>query len=135
MEKGHARIESRKCKVTITDLSFIDNSVFWTGLKSLVKITSIRELKHRTTTETRHYISSLAEEATHFNTYIRQHWGVENKLHWSLDMVFDEDRQRKRIKNAANNFSFIRKISLNLLKKETSKASLVTKRLRSRLGQ
>jgi predicted transposase YbfD/YdcC len=59
------------------------------------------------------------------------HWGIENKLHWSLDMIFNEDRQRKRTKNAAGNFSFIRKIGLNLLKKNTSKGSLVTKRLRA----
>lgn len=129
-EKGHGRIESRKCEV-ITDLAFIDNGVMWAGIKSVVRITSTRELANRTTTEMRYYISSLDEPASHFNTYIRQHWGVENKLHWSLDMIFNEDRQRKRTKNAADNFSYIRKIGLNLLKKDTSKGSLVTKRLKA----
>jgi predicted transposase YbfD/YdcC len=56
---------------------------------------------------------------------------VENKVHWTLDVVFDEDRQRKRTKNAAQNFSFIRKIALNLLKQDKSKGSLVTKRLKA----
>jgi predicted transposase YbfD/YdcC len=129
-EKGHGRIESRKCEV-ITDLAFIDNSVLWIGIRSVVRITSTRELGNKITTEMRYYISSLAEDASHFNTYIRQHWGVENKLHWSLDMIFNEDRQRKRTKNAADNFSYIRKIGLNLLKKDTSKGSLVTKRLKA----
>lgn len=115
----------------ITDLSFIDSSVFWKGIQSVIRITSTRELNNKTTTEMRYYISSLAQEASHFNTYIRQHWGVENKLHWSLDMVFNEDRQRKRTKNAADNFSYIRKIGLNLLKKNKSKRSLVTKRLKA----
>ncbi len=115
----------------ITNLTFIDNSIFWTGIQSVVRITSTRELKDKKTTETRYYISSLLEDATRLNTYIRQHWGVENKLHWSLDMIFNEDRQRRRTKNAADNFSYIRKIGLNLLKKDTSKGSMVTKRLKA----
>lgn len=81
--------------------------------------------------ETRFYISSVVDTAENFNTFIRQHWGIENKLHWRLDMVFDEDRQRKRTKNAAHNFSFIRKIALNILKQDTSKGSIVSKRIRA----
>ncbi|PUV21587.1 ISAs1 family transposase [Sphingobacterium athyrii] len=129
-EKGHGRIESRKCEV-ITDLTFIDNSISWASIKSVVRISSTREIGNKVTTEQRYYISSLSEKAAHFNSYIRLHWGVENKLHWSLDMIFNEDRQRKRTKNAADNFSYIRKIGLNLLKKDTSKGSLVTKRLKA----
>ena len=129
-EKGHGRIESRKCEV-ITDLTFIDNSISWAGIKSVIRITSTRELASKQTKEMRYYISSIIEDAAHFNQYIRMHWGVENKLHWSLDMIFNEDRQRKRTKNAANNFSYIRKIGLNLLKKHQSKGSLVTKRLKA----
>lgn len=129
-EKGHGRIETRKCEV-ITKLDFIDNHVFWKGIKSVIKITSSREIEEKVTTEVRYYISSLEDSSADFNIFIRQHWGIENKLHWTLDMVFNEDRQRKRIKNAANNFSYIRKIALNTLKKDTSKGSLVTKRLRA----
>jgi len=66
-----------------------------------------------------------------FNRYIRDHWGVENSLHWVLDMVFREDEQRKRDKCAAENFALVRKISLKLLKRDTkTKDSLVSKRLR-----
>lgn len=130
MEKGHGRIETRTCEV-ITNLDFVDNRIFWKGLKSIVKITSSREINQKKTTEVRYYMSSLEASSAEFNRFIRQHWGIENKLHWSLDMVFDEDRQRKRSKNAANNFSYIRKIALNTLKKDSSKGSLVTKRLKA----
>ena len=127
-EKGHGRIESRKCEV-IRDLTFIDNAVHWVGLQSIIRISSSREIKNKVTKEVRYYISSIADDAIHFNSYIREHWAIENKLHWSLDMIFNEDRQRKRTKNAADNFSYIRKIALNLLKKDSNKGSLVTKRL------
>ena len=66
-----------------------------------------------------------------FNSYIRSHWEVENKLHWVLDMTFREDEQRKRAKHAATNFAIVRKIGLNLLKKNTGKQSLHSKRLKA----
>ncbi len=72
-------------------------------------------------------ISSLKITAENFNEHIRMHWGVENKLHWTLDMTFNEDRQRKRNKMAAQNFSFVNKIALNILKKDKSKGSLKSK--------
>jgi predicted transposase YbfD/YdcC len=80
--------------------------------------------------EERYYISSL-EVSSPFNRYIRDHRGVENSLHWTLDMVFREDEQRKRIRDAAENFAVIRKIALNLLKKDTGKESLRSKRLKA----
>lgn len=129
-EKGHGRIETRTCEV-ISNLGFIDNRDLWQGLKAIVKITAHRDLGNKQESETRFYISSFVDTAENFNTFIRQHWGIENKLHWTLDMVFDEDRQRKRTKNAAHNFSFIRKIALNILKQDTSKGSIVSKRLRA----
>jgi predicted transposase YbfD/YdcC len=67
-----------------------------------------------------------------FNQYIRDHWGVENSLHWTLDMVFREDEQRKRAGHAAKNFAIVRKIALNILKKDTDKScSLRRKRLKA----
>ena len=130
LEKGHGRIETRKCEV-ITKLDYIDNRIYWKSIKSVVKITSSREIGEKVSTEVRYYISSLEDSAADFNKFIRQHWGIENKLHWTLDMVFNEDQQRKRTKNAANNFSYIRKIALNTLKKDNYKGSLVTKRLKA----
>lgn len=130
IDKGHGRIEIRKCE-TITDLSYLNGSENWEGLKTIVKITAQRETGKKQETEVRYYICSIEDNAKNFNRYIRQHWGIENKLHWTLDMIFDEDHQRKRTKNAAENFSFIRKVAFNLLKKDKSKGSMVTKRLKA----
>lgn len=116
----------------IRNLDFLEGKERWAGLKSIIRITSVREIRNTKTTETRLYISSLEETAQNLNHYIRQHWAVENSLHWTLDMTFDEDRQRKRNENAAQNFAQAQKIALNLLKKEsTAKLSIRTKRLKA----
>lgn len=129
VEKGHGRLETRKCEV-INTLDFLDQKEEWSGLNTLVRITAQREIKGAKTTEIRLYISSVDAEAKEFNAYIRQHWAVENSLHWTLDMTFREDAQRKRKGMAANNFALIQKITLNLLRKEESKnMSLKNKRL------
>jgi len=129
-EKGHGRIETRRCQVFERGL-MVDPEGRWAGLRTVVKITSTREIRGKVTTEERLYISSLGADSP-FGRYIRDHWSVENSLHWTLDMVFREDEQRKRDKRAAENFSIVRKIALNLLKKDTTtKASLVSKRLKA----
>jgi predicted transposase YbfD/YdcC len=129
-EKGHGRIETRRCQVFEKGL-IVDSEGRWAGLQSVIKITSTREIGEKITTEERYYISSLNPDKP-LNRYIREHWGVENSLHWTLDMVFREDEQRKRDKRAAENFAIVRKIALNLLKKDTTtKASLVSKRLKA----
>jgi len=128
-EKCHGRIETRQCQVFEKGL-IVDSDNSWAGLQSVIKITSTREIRDKVTVEERFYISSLDTKRP-FNIYIREHWGVENKLHWTLDVVFREDEQRKRIKHAAQNFSIVRKIALNLLKKDSGKESLRTKRLKA----
>ena len=129
-EKGHGRIETRKCEV-IDDLEFLYGKEKWKGLKSIVRITSQRTFHNKIENETRYYISSLETTAPKFNQYIRMHWGVENSVHWTLDMTFREDQQRKRNGKAAQNFSLVNKIALNILKKDDSKGSLKSKRLRA----
>lgn len=129
-EKGHGRIETRTCEV-ITNLEFLYGKEKWDGLKSIVRITSNRSINDKKTEQQRYYISSLNVNAEKFNSYIRQHWGVENNLHWTLDMTFNEDHQRKRNGMAAQNFSLINKIALNLLKKDNAKGSLKAKRLKA----
>jgi predicted transposase YbfD/YdcC len=131
VEKGHGRIETRRCEVFEKGL-IVDFDNRWKNLTSVIKITSKREIlvSGKTETQERFYISSLSTE-NDFNTYIRSHWSVENKLHWVLDMTFREDEQRKRAKHAAANFAIVRKIGLNLLKKDTGKESLRTKRLKA----
>ena len=130
---GHGRVEKRTCSV-ISDLSLIEHKDQWGGLKSLIRIES--ERFNKTTTEiekeTRYFISSLSSSAQCLNGYVRSHWGIENSLHWSLDVSFNEDHSRKRVGYAAENFSRLNRISLNLLKNEkTSKRGIKGKRLKA----
>jgi predicted transposase YbfD/YdcC len=134
---GHGRVEQRTCSV-IGDLSLIEKEVEWLGLASLVRIEA--ERFHKATgkieRETRFYIASLAPDATRINAVVRQHWGIENKLHWTLDVAFGEDRSRKRAGNAAQNFSAINKIALNLLKQDKSSTrGIKGKRLKAAWSQ
>ncbi len=91
-------------------------------------IESTRIIGEVTTTEQRFYISSLKSSAAKFNAIIRSHWGVENKLHWCLDVIFNEDQSRLRKDNGAENFSILRRIALNILRRHPSKGSLNVKR-------
>jgi predicted transposase YbfD/YdcC len=131
---GHGRIETRTCTV-ISDFQFIENNNKWSNLQSIIKIESLREFKNsdkEPEKAVRYYISSKIDTAENFQKYIRSHWGIENKLHWTLDVSFSEDGSRKRNKNAAQNYSVILKIALNLLKNENSKKlSVASKRLRA----
>ena len=132
---GHGRIETRKCSV-ISKFQFIENKDNkWNGLKQIIKIESIREFKNSDKKQekaTRYYITSLEAVAEKHQEYIRSHWGVENKLHWTLDVAFSEDASRKRNKNAAQNYSILLKIALNLLKNEKSeKQGVAGKRLKA----
>jgi predicted transposase YbfD/YdcC len=129
-QKGHGRIETRRCQI-FDKGTFVDEEGRWKKLKTIIKITSTREKSGKTETQERYYISSLPTESD-FNNHIRNHWAVENNLHWTLDMVFREDEQRKRAKYTAENFAIVRKIALNLLKKdENKKNSLRAKRLKA----
>ncbi len=116
-EMGHGRIEKRTCKV-INDTDWVCKASEWKALKSLVEISTERMSKTtgQTQRETRYYISSLQADAKKFNEAIREHWGIENNLHWSLDVVFDEDSSQKSAGNAAENFAIITRIALNLIK-------------------
>jgi predicted transposase YbfD/YdcC len=130
----HGRIETRTCSV-ISDFKFITQENDWENLTSIIRIESIREFKNsdtKTEKSTRYYISSLNNTATLFQNNIRSHWSVENKLHWTLDVAFGEDASRKRKGNAAQNYSILLKIALNLLKNEkTKKLSVKSKRLKA----
>ena len=131
---GHGRIETRTCSV-IKDFKFIQENNKWKGLQSIIKIDSIREFKNSNKpkeTATRYYISSLKTDAESFQKAIRLHWGIENKLHWVLDVAFSEDNSRKRNGNAPQNFSILGKMALNLLKKDTlTKQGIKGKRLKA----
>lgn len=127
---GHGRIETRTCSV-ISDLSLIEKPHLWKSFSSMVRIKSQRYIKSTgvTQSQTRYYISSLEANAEVFQQAIRSHWSIENNLHWSLDVVFNEDGNRKRARNAAFNFSLINRIALNIIKKDQTKLSMKAKRL------
>ena len=116
---GHGRVERRTCSV-LGDLSLLEKPAEWAALRSLVRIQAERFHKAtgKTEREIRYYISSLPPDAARLNTAIRQHWSIENKLHWVLDVAFAEDLSRKRSGHAAQNFSVLNRIALNLLKQD-----------------
>lgn len=133
-ELNHGRIETRKCCI-INDFKFIKPSNKWKKLSSIVRIESTREFKNANKAiekATRYYISSIEAKPQDFQKAIRSHWAIENKLHWTLDVAFSEDASRKRIGNAAQNFSILKKIALNLLKKDTTaKVGVKSRRLKA----
>lgn len=134
VDLGHGRMETRKCSV-VQNFQHIENQSEWIGLKSIARIESTREFKNSNKPKeaaVRYYISSLKLTAKEFQYIIRSHWSIENKLHWTLDVAFSEDQSRKRDENAAQNFSVLLKIALNLLKNEkTAKVGVKGKRLKA----
>jgi predicted transposase YbfD/YdcC len=134
IEKDHGRLEIRECW-TITDpqcFPYFRTSHDWPQLQTLVKVRRKRRLADKTTVETHYYIASLPASASTLLNTIRAHWGIENGLHWVLDVAFREDDQRVRVGNSPQNFAVVRHIALNLLKHEPSlKLGIKAKRLRA----
>jgi len=130
-DAGHGRFETRTIRAT-SDIEWLkEQHPKWAKLTSIVAVTSKRELKEKTTEDTRYFISSLeARNPEYLGHVVRAHWGIENDLHWVLDYAFDEDSQRTRAGNSAANMAIIRHLALNLLKsEETAKVGMKTKRL------
>jgi predicted transposase YbfD/YdcC len=123
VEKGHGRIERRRCRA-IGDpeyLAYVDPTGAWPGLKSVVCIESTRRIGDAVSTEARHSLSSLPPDAARLAHAVRSHWGVENRLHWALDLAFHEDSSRVRADHAPENLAIIRHIALNLLRGDPSR--------------
>ena len=132
---GHGRIETRICDV-IDDLSLLIKRKDWKNIQSIIRISSHRIIKktQKESTEQRYYISSIKPDAKKLNLSIRRHWGIENKLHWNLDVIFKEDASLKKKGNSPMNFNIITKIGLALIEREKStKMSKNSKRLRAAL--
>jgi predicted transposase YbfD/YdcC len=129
--EGHGRTEARRCWAT-SDLTWLSGREQWKDLRSVVMIEAERFVGDELSVETRFYLSSLDSDARLLNSTARSHWGVENSLHWVLDVTFDEDRSRIKKENAPENFGLLRRLALCLLKKEsTSKRSIKGKRLKA----
>ena len=121
VEKGHGRIETRRYWQSASIGWFADRRK-WEGLRSVGVVESVRDLHGKTSTERRYYLCSLALDVEKFARAVRSHWGVENQLHWVLDVVFGEDQSRARTGHAAENLATLRRWALNLLKADTRKA-------------
>jgi predicted transposase YbfD/YdcC len=115
LEKDHGRLEIRRC-YAFDQLDCLHAPERWPDLKSFAVIASERTIKGKTTIEHRYYISSLPADATKLNQAIRQHWRVENSLHWCMDVAFGDDQMRARTGHAAHNFAVLRHIALNLIR-------------------
>jgi len=129
VEKNRGRVKEHQ--IWVSSLDWLDEEMIkdWVGIKSAVCIRSNRTHKGKATTEYRYYISSLEPVAEQHANITRSHWGVENNVHWHLDVTFGEDQSKTRAGYGAENFSLMRKAGLNLLKADTSiKAGIENKR-------
>ena len=133
-EAGHHRIEKRRFWKVPVERVFARNRIKqWAGLQTLVVEESQRTLWNKTTHSVRFFLSSLKPEFSDFPSSIRSHWGIENQLHWCLDVIFAEDNSRIRKDHAPRNMSILRRLALNLLQQDASKASLKMKRYQAGL--
>ncbi len=134
LEAGHHRIETRQVwAVSVTQLPALHRQSQWEGLSTVIMVKSTRQMWNKTTTEVRFYISSLSADGEEHNRVIRSHWSIENSLHWVLDVTFKEDASRIRLGYASENLSLLRRLSVNLLKREPSRGSLAMKRYKAGL--
>ena len=132
--KDHARLEIRECWVVSEPhyLAYLRRFPDWKDLRSLIKVVSQRQLNGQTTTKTRYFISSLNTTARRCLAICRDHWHIENSLHWVLDVAFDQDHNRVHKDHAPQNLAVLQHIALILVKQENStRASVKTKRLRA----
>jgi predicted transposase YbfD/YdcC/urease gamma subunit len=112
-DKGHGRLEHRRCWI-VNEIEWFEDKEKWASLNSFIMIKSKRTIGEKTTEETRYFISSLpGDSAAQAMDSIRKHWGIENKLHWRLDVSMGEDACRLRAENLARMTTLLRKITLN----------------------
>ena len=120
VEKDHGRLEIRRYYQS-DQLDWFADRPKWEGLKSVGMVESLRQVDGKTTVERRYYLASLPLGVGTFARAVRSHWGVENKVHWIMDVCFREDQSRARTGYAAENLATLRRLALNLLNREKTK--------------
>jgi len=131
-ERGHGREEYR-CYTVLHTKEGIRQADAWAGLTTIGMCLSERRVQGETTTEVRYFIGSKRASAKYYGRGLRHHWGIENNLHWQLDVNFGEDRNRVQKRNAAENLALLRRLTLSLLKAHPSKDSIAKKRFAAAL--
>jgi predicted transposase YbfD/YdcC len=127
VDADHGRIETRTTTV-IHDVEWLQDRHDWPGLKAVAMVESSREISGKIEQETRFYITSLVMLAVLLGPVVRSHWAIENSLHWVMDMVFRDDECRVRTNHAPTNFTTIKHMAHNLLRRASSKNSLRSRR-------
>lgn len=131
VDGGHGKIEIRRYWTT-SDIDWLHGKENWKNLETICMVQRERQFDEKTEKETSYYIGSIENDAKKFGDAVRNHWGIENSLHWVLDVTFREDESRIRTGNAPENVAVLRHIALNMIKKEkSSKKSIKSKRLRA----
>ena len=130
IDKEHGRLETRRYWIT-EDLCTLPKTELWKGLRSIGMVEREVEEGEKRSIERRYFINSIAADAKQFAHAVRAHWGIENCLHWRMDVVLQEDASRIRKGNAAAIMTTIRHLCLNLFQKESSKLSIKRKRLKA----
>lgn len=130
VERGHGRLETRRYR-TLGDLSDVPRSALWEAMNMIGMVESRREVAGKVSIETRYFIGSIGTSAARFAHAVRGHWGIENGLHWNLDISFREDECRVRDPVARENLAVLRHLVLSRLKNDNVKLGLQNKRLKA----
>nr|WP_274600256.1 ISAs1 family transposase [Thiocystis violacea] len=130
VERGHGRLETRRYR-TLGDLSGVARSALWEAMNMIGMVESRREVAGKVSIETRYFIGSIGTSAARFAHATRGHWGIENGLHWNLDISFREDECRVRDPVARENLAVLRHLALSRLKNDDTKLGLQNKRLKA----
>jgi predicted transposase YbfD/YdcC len=133
VDSGHGRVEVRRYEL-VGDLSTLPKPEQWRDLQGIARGECERHVGEQVSSEVRYYITSFGQKVGRLAEAVRGHWGIENSLHWVVEVTFREDNSRLRTGYGAENFAVIRHIALNLLKREPSKGSLKRKRYKAALS-
>lgn len=123
VEADHGRIETRTATLS-AEIDWLQKQHQWPGLKAIGKVERVRQTAEKTTTETAYYLLSKPLTPERLNEVVRQHWSIENSLHWRLDVVMNEDQDRTRMGHGPENLAVLRHMAINAMQKEGSKGSL-----------